>query len=1598
KTSDIEYTKKGIQSISFHLKPKTQFKMPLDIVFKLLHATKIMPMIKYNPGARQEKIYRLYAPSTSNDGRKIPYLGKGPIKRLSSKIAKTKRVAVYIQEPIPIVCEFSESSDVYVTIESQNVYDIKDLDKIIADSVNPLITVIQEFLTQSGYTLHLFESLTSKRVRILDMVYLMQSPITRNIRFDTLRGCLSSFFSIEKSAITDENGIDMRFKRISNYSKLASQEAFVADAFAKGSSRYDVVESLMKIYDISEDEATRIFADALSALQLTQETFNKKSVKLQKNPGFPINAKLDRSTNIVSFVISNINNIKYLKTIPIYIDSLLRITQSPSTTRVSKSDIDTLCKYTSEDIELKKVAVLGEVEQIEKDIDDSDREDDVENKVEALAFDSDENESADQDEMMDLLMGSDMDSDMGSDMESDMGSDMGSNIEGGASDVESDSDDDLLKKDITGKNIANPNPFFSKMKKYDPTLFLTKPDGKFKAYSRMCPWNVRRQPVLLTDNEKKYIDDNHPGSYEHAIKYGSSPDKQYWYICPRYWSLKENTSLTEQEVLSGKYGNIIPKNATTVPPGGAIIDFDSGTKEHRTPDGDFITHYPGFLKKGSHPNDKCLPCCFKQWDSSEQIRRRASCALQDESEKMQAPKLVRIPSDHTDDYIKGPDKFPLNANRYGYLPSNIQRFLGTDNRKCQISDINAALKQNHPCFLRRGVQSSKTQSFVGCIADLMVHEIGGEKVLSIHELKQRIIHNLTIDSFASLQNGTLVKMLGPKKPLTESMVASLKKYEDPDSRIYKLIGENSSDAFMRIAYAFNEFVNMLLSDTTVLDHTYLWDLVCMPNPALFKKGINLVILELPALDMTDDVHLICPSNHYAQYLFNPTKYTGILLKIGNYYEPIVTLEDKNDVYSIGRLFNLRDRNLLPNLRIILNKIHKIYDDKCRPLPSLPRVYTFANNKTLTESIKIIKKYENQLTMLSFVINNSALVIGVMVSPTINAKPSAPVFIPCNPSAILVDSEMPLILQNDIPAKSYSETLQDLNAIFNLSKKALQIKPVYKIIENELIVGILTNANSFVPVDPPEQDIYDDDLRVLNSASYIVGDETIDNRELPDKEREEYIHKIKLESGFLKVFRNTVRVLINKNENIELRQQLEELAFKSNAQYYDRLHSVIQILREITKKDIMFAEYSANALSAIKNIAMCYNMPSCSKKPFCNESCALIIPKSNLINNLDNSKIYYGRVADEILRYKHIRSFMFEPQAFLTFANVQYDLNPDEIILLQSLLTQEYFEGLIPKTDSTFIHFDTYDTALPAAGQKYSDQVDLMEIQGVDKDKQASSSSKKSSSGKDEGRVLDSCGRPKKIYVAAKWASSFPPKSSEIIFSNENPNCTYDILKFITKLPNIIKKAKNILVKTYDTLFKTKKTLIQMLRAQNKREFATRIAKSSIRIDDLIMSQEYYITTFDLWVISEHLKLPIVFYSATTVSESKQPLLVTQYAKDSDYYYFIKTPGGRNTGIPKFRLVITATGNAVIKKDEISDKLMKMIEDPNNYREITSYISFVKPNLVIRNKKTKTADAKADAKTADAKTADAKTVPPDMKTSQSTKKGSTRKKLKLVKKT
>ena len=85
------------------------------------------------------------------------------------------------------------------------------------------------------------------------------------------------------------------------------------------------------------------------------------------------------------------------------------------------------------------------------------------------------------------------------------------------------------------------------------------------------------------------------------------------------------------------------------------------------------------------------------------------------------------------------------------------------------------------------------------------------------------------------------------------------------------------------------------------------------------------------------------------------------------------------------------------------------------------------------------------------------------------------------------------------------------------------------------------------------------------------------------------------------------------------------------------------------------------------------------------------------------------MADELIRFGKIRSFFFKPKQFLSFQKTQYNLKENEIILLENILNDSYFENLKPGPYNQYINkHETYDSVQPDKSVFYSNIIDLRE--------------------------------------------------------------------------------------------------------------------------------------------------------------------------------------------------------------------------------------------------------------------------------------------------
>jgi hypothetical protein len=141
-------------------------------------------------------------------------------------------------------------------------------------------------------------------------------------------------------------------------------------------------------------------------------------------------------------------------------------------------------------------------------------------------------------------------------------------------DPKKEEDDEEGFKEFSEKS----NPILKRLINKEPTLFSTDKNKFFTEYSRLCQANIKKQPVILTQEEKDIIDEkdrqkNGIKSYTESFQYGTKEGNTYHYICPRYWDLEKNISLSHEEVLSKKYGNVITKKNKDGTYDGNIMEF-----------------------------------------------------------------------------------------------------------------------------------------------------------------------------------------------------------------------------------------------------------------------------------------------------------------------------------------------------------------------------------------------------------------------------------------------------------------------------------------------------------------------------------------------------------------------------------------------------------------------------------------------------------------------------------------------------------------------------------------------------------------------------------------------------------------------------------------------------------------------------------------------------------------------------------------------------------------------------------------------------------------------------------------------------------------
>lgn len=1544
---EMPYIENGISEFSITISSGLDVNFPLDLIFRKLHSNDKIPFIKYNPGTRKENMYRLYSNKVSHDGKKIPLLNESLIMRMSREIGKSKQISLFLKEEVPLFVHIHQHGSITIESKMKIATQMELIDDMLQSALKPFFTNMNNILQPLGYNIQEYSNVYGNNVESVLLNYKFTLPILSKISLSSQMEYITPIFNVFSSDVS--KGAVMRFKQVRNFKEMNARTMFIREIYDKTGSSEEVVSGLMNNFDLDEKEAILAFAEFRSQHQLLKQ-------KVIENPGFETIFQMKSLKNELVVEMKDINSPHYISELHVYIDTILRMSQKPKSIGLSSTLLKKFkTKPRDKKEEVEDIDIVVNAKSDLTELYKPEREE-IQEEEEAAGIEFDDYEfyqDYDEDEEGDEEEGDDEDE----------SAESPESVIGGKQTNEEDEEDDTLKTNIDNMPIKNPSPFFRKMRELDPVLFVTEESSKFPLYSKACPSGDKRQPIILTDEEKKRIDQTNPGSYGNALYYGSAEDKKHWYICPRYWCLKTNSSISEKDVLAGKCGNIIPRNASRVPPGAYVYEFNN-PKNHMK-DGKYVQHVPGFLKKKVHPNGLCVPCCFgKAWDSKDQVTRRQECDYEEKSGKTKNKERKSKITTKSQSYIISSVNYPLPQNRWGYMPVALQLFLKSDANRVVDPKNNAFVVNGEKALLRYGVEKSENQSFLACFAYFYAWKQRLESVPTIEEMRELFVDAITIDMFITYHNGNLVSIFKPKDMSKFSI--DIDYYSE--SEFYKTINLKDDiqvDYLEETIASYQNFLLFMKDETSVIDHTYLWDFFCYRNNSLLKDGMNLIILQLKNTDITESVQFICPSNAYSSAEFDDNKETAIIVKQDNFYEPIHLYEqmekivqlrnntiaytfEKGDYLADNKVYNKNNQMIyklkagetnstqttikktfvssltIPEIKDTIKLIKYTKKKYCGPMPSMPKVYKFQHAMNVNELIRILKLHHYQIK--GQILNYKNKVIGIQVH---KEEEQSLLFVPCYPSSMLKNLPSKYMDNMEIWL-DYNETLNRLNVIYNDTNGKIMCKPSLKILEDGLIVGFLTQTNQFIQINPPSEPINKDNIPQIAHSGYNYNKEnsadiTLTTKNEEENKRLQTILNIELETQFYNIFRSMVRMQLNLFEKRELRKEIIGSIDDPYISYRGKMKIVQEKIKNLMNDHVDFKEIGEKELKNVENIVMCdENTCGSDESPvYCISSdegkCVSLFPKNHLISGFDNEKLYFERMSDELIRNTRSKLFMFHPKNYMNITNIEYNINNNELFLLESKLSRDYFRNLIPYGSGDYFQNITYDTAQPddynQSVQNYTSKMTLGEqVQLLDTEKDDGTETQL------DNFIIDCIDHTKANVIGnlkiGSWRKIFPSNAKEIVFKN-TPVCSFIPIIYlyqqVYQKTISVKNIKMALWKGYSDILKSSivnidKIVLFTLKQQGKKELMEKIRTKRVNLESIVMSDEYYISDLDWWVFCTTAKLPVILFSSTSLKPSLPSVnwlrLATRNIPD-DKYYFVRSTASNSVNVPKTYHVIQA---------------------------------------------------------------------------------------------
>lgn len=704
--------------------------------------------------------------------------------------------------------------------------------------------------------------LSSTTIQSLDAIDYSLLPIV-------IQNHMYPYFNIVKSP--DPSMLQIQYKKVNNYSKLDNISSFVI--MNSYLPKEDLVSQVINTFFISREDAEREVEGALTSI--TSEDIKKNARKAfyeQLNNFVNIRIRVSNPIELKYMVNGGMTDGETIKEIDILMAKLLA---------VSKQTLK------------KKTSIGSSLEKLETKIEQK-APVDTEPVVVLPTDEDDDNDSS--------LEGLDEDL-LALQMEFETAPMPAAVVENAVTTQITDRPAENTKK--TGKVKGY---VLSKLYEADKQLFEYKPppDVKRRDYASLCGWVDRRQPVVVTKDELDKIEKEFPGAINGHVRSGSTLDlqKKNHYICPKIWCPKSRVALSHEDYV--KHGNKCPYPEIDEEPilfasKSFFGEGETGLKRQR---------YPGYLDKYIHPDQLCLPCCFKVKPSegNRNKQRGDMCVLKEEKEE----EPIAAIEGPVEKYIKGANYSPLEVGRFGLLPPALSDFLQQTTSQGNRHDGTGSITDNTDAMFRQGIPQDG-QSYL----DTMVIALDNDQIQTSTDLINKIVENLDVLTYVSLESGRIMKMfVDTSKTLYDhNALTDFYKWFKKQKRyilhmnLQKLLVELEKgdlkhvDALKHhheilreyiIYQSFHNFLDYLKNDRVKKDHIVLGDLICNH----MHKHINVNKHNIVLLDYdveNDKIYITCNVNKHRNYDYD---YPFVFLwKRHAYYEPLVHVQQREGVMN-----------------------------------------------------------------------------------------------------------------------------------------------------------------------------------------------------------------------------------------------------------------------------------------------------------------------------------------------------------------------------------------------------------------------------------------------------------------------------------------------------------------------------------------------------------------------------------------------------------------------------------------------------------------------------------------------------------------------------